>query len=128
MPRPKKCRRVGSLPSVDTFGPLGSPMNRCEAIKMNVDEYETIRLIDKEHLTQEECAKQMGVSRTTVQGIYDAARTKVAEALVEGKSLHICGGHYELCGECCTAKCKEQCTEQDTCKKHGPGVINIDDE
>jgi predicted DNA-binding protein (UPF0251 family) len=52
---------------------------------MTIDEYETIRLIDLEKLTQEECATQMNISRTTVQGIYDVARKKIAESLVNGK-------------------------------------------
>ena len=41
---------------------------------MTVDEYEAIRLIDLLGFTQEECAKQMSVARTTVQGIYAEAR------------------------------------------------------
>jgi len=64
---------------------------------MTVDEYEAIRLIDLEGLTQEECAKQMNVARTTVQGIYAEARKKLARSLVDGKILLIEGGEYRLC-------------------------------
>lgn len=56
-----------------------------ERIIMAVDEYETIRLIDLAGYTQEECAAQMGIARTTVQGIYNDARRKLADALVNGK-------------------------------------------
>lgn len=66
---------------------------------MTVDEYETIRLIDNEGYTQEECAQQMNVARTTVTGIYAQARRKLARALVEGLRLVISGGEYRLCGD-----------------------------
>ncbi len=66
---------------------------------MSVDEYETIRLIDLEGYNQEECAKQMNVARTTVQGIYARARVKIAKSLVNGKALVINGGNYQLCDD-----------------------------
>jgi predicted DNA-binding protein (UPF0251 family) len=64
---------------------------------MQLDEYETIRLIDLEGLTQEECAEQMDVARSTVQGIYISARKKLADSLINGKLLLIEGGQYHLC-------------------------------
>ncbi|MBS4534158.1 DUF134 domain-containing protein [Clostridium sp. D2Q-14] len=97
MPRPRKWRKVCCLPENDRFGPLGMPKNRDEIINMTVDEYETIRLIDLEGLTQAECSEQMNIARTTVQGIYREARKKLAESLVKGKILKIEGGEYKIC-------------------------------
>lgn len=97
MPRPRKWRKVCALPDNKRFGPLDSPADAANAVNMTVDEYETIRLIDLEGFTQEECANQMNISRTTVQGIYDEARRKLAESLVNGKVLYIEGGEYQLC-------------------------------
>ena len=101
MPRPKKCRRICALPRCSSFGPLeGAADGRVE---MAVEEYEAIRLIDLLGCTQEECAAQMGVARSTVQQVYDTARRRLAQALVEGRCLHISGGDYVLCprGEEC---------------------------
>lgn len=97
MPRPRKWRNVCSLPGNSRFGPLDSPANTHNYVSLTVDEYETIRLIDLEGLTQEECADQMNIARSTVQGIYDRARKRVAEFLVDGKILKIEGGDYQLC-------------------------------
>ncbi len=95
MPRPTKLRRVCHFPDHLEFAPRN--VSDKEPIVLTVDEFETIRLIDKESLSQEECGLQLGVARTTVQKIYDTARKKLAEALVSGLPLTINGGDFRLC-------------------------------
>ena len=104
MPRPKKCRRICALPRWDRFGPLDAGGQG--RITMAVEEYEAIRLIDLLGCTQEECAGQMGVARSTVQQVYDAARKKLARSLVEGARLVIDGGDYEVSpkGDACAGR------------------------
>ncbi|AEV29155.1 putative DNA-binding protein [Sphaerochaeta pleomorpha str. Grapes] len=123
MPRPRKWRNVCCLPLNNRFGPIGSPLDQDHAIYMTVDEYETIRLIDLEGFTQEQCANQMHVARTTVQGIYDIARQKLAQSLVNGKVLFIEGGEYHLCdgqgpgctsGYCHRHRCNRNVAETET--------------
>lgn len=97
MPRPRKWRKVCCLPDSNRFGPLNAPADQEYFVTMTVDEYETIRLIDLEDFTQEECANQMNIARTTVQRIYNDARKKLAGVIVKGKVLRIEGGDYELC-------------------------------
>ena len=92
MPRPCKQRRVCGHPPCGRFGPAGQDAG--PEVVMGVDEFEAIRLIDLEGLTQEECAAQMNVARTTVQAIYAQARVKLARCLVGGCALSIRGGDY----------------------------------
>ncbi len=96
-----KERKVCCLPETDLFGPLNRRAFGDVEIVMSVEEYETIRLIDKEGLMQEECAERMNVARTTVQRIYINARKKIADAIVDGKILKIEGGSYKLCEDDC---------------------------
>ncbi len=115
MPRPRKKRLVCCLPENVCFGPIDcpdryrnmsmkraakdetSPNGKASYVVMTIDEYETIRLIDLEGYTQEACARQMSVARTTVQAAYDAARKKIAQFVVNGKTLLISGGEYHIC-------------------------------
>jgi predicted DNA-binding protein (UPF0251 family) len=97
MARPKKYRKVCCLPASSQFGPVDIQAVQDNFVTMKIEEYETIRLIDLEGLTQEDCAKQMDIARTTVQGIYNDARKKLAESLINGKMLRIEGGNYKLC-------------------------------
>ena len=96
MARPRKCRRVCQFPLFRSFAPWGEAFPTQEII-LTVDEYEAIRLIDREGLSQEECGRHMEVARTTVQQIYADARKKLADMLVEGRPLRIAGGDYLLC-------------------------------
>lgn len=95
MPRSAKCRRVCQMPAHCRFVPeqpvQGAP------VALAVEEYEAVRLVDFQGLTQEEAAAQMGVARATVQRIYAQARQKLAVFLVEGRPLQIGGGSYTLC-------------------------------
>ena len=94
MPRPKRCRRICSYPNFWSFSPEG--IKTPETIVFMLDEFEAIRLIDYQKLTQEECASAMGVSRATITSIYESARYKLADAMVNGKRIRITGGSYRI--------------------------------
>ena len=121
MPRPRKCRRVCRLPENEGFLPL-SPGAARQPVILNVDEYEAIRLIDLEGLSQEECGEYMGIARTTVQQIYSSGRKKLAQALVEGLPLRIAGGNFSLCDgterRCCHRNCH---------RRQGGSLKNVED-
>ena len=80
MPRKQRCRWIDSYPDHWSFSP--AEPSESGPVVMSLDEYEAIRLLDHLGLTQEACAARMGVARTTVTAIYDSARKKLADALV----------------------------------------------
>lgn len=118
MPRPKKCRKVCCLPPISQFVPAGEDVSCRETVVMTVDEYETVRLIDNEGFSQEECSGYMNIARTTVQQIYDGARKKIAHALVDGLPLKIEGGDYRLCDG------KERYCGCGGCRRHRLGYMD----
>ncbi len=95
MARPSRCRKICLEPAYGGFAPKGGETDG--KITLSVDEYETVRLIDLEHFTHGQAAEQMGISRTTVTAIYESARAKLADCIVNGKCLEICGGNYNIC-------------------------------
>ena len=100
MARPRKCRKICQVPRTLAFVPAGGEDRDggdAPAVCLSLDEYEAIRLIDREGMSQEECGELMQVARTTVQQIYTSARRKLAQMLVEGRPLAIGGGDYILC-------------------------------
>ena len=99
------------------------------AVELTLEEYETIRLIDWLDCTQEQCADQMEVARTTVQAVYNSARKKLADCLVNGKRLEIRGGNYQLCpdgGNCCGKNCEKRGCRRRRCNNKPGGDCNED--
>lgn len=95
MPRPTKKRIIHGLPQFNEFSAEISTEEN--PVYLTIDEYETIRLIDWMGLKQEECGKQMQIARTSVTAVYDSARHKIADALINGRKLYITGGNYSIC-------------------------------
>ena len=98
MSRRAKSRRVCKLPEVKEFVPVTASEEKLPIV-LTVDEYEAVRLIVKEGFSQEVCSMYMQVARTTVQRIYNNARKKMADSLVEGRPLRIEGGDFWICGD-----------------------------
>ena len=92
MPRPRKCCYIAQPPAVAGMRPVGGDSVAPEAVTLRYDEYEAIRLIDHQGLTQAAAAERMGISRPTCTRLYDRARHTLAAALVEGRPLRIEGG------------------------------------
>lgn len=95
MPRPQRCRRICQEPEYNRFSSEG--ITKEQPVRLSIDEFEVIRLVDYEKKTHEQCAVQMDISRTTVTEIYESARYKIADCLMNGKDLLISGGNYRLC-------------------------------
>ena len=96
MPRPRKRRRVWHEPRPAIFKPVGVPLDQLKSITLLHDELEALRLVDLDGRYQEEAARQMNVSRSTLQRIVNEARYKVVQALTEGAALHIEGGTFRV--------------------------------
>lgn len=95
MPRRKRYRRLLAPPSIKGLSVYG-PKNRSEQVILYFEEYEAIKLLDYDNLTQEEAAVCMDISRPTLTRIYESARNKVARSMVEGKDLVIRGGNFQF--------------------------------
>jgi predicted DNA-binding protein (UPF0251 family) len=130
MTRPCKCRRISGQPRSFLFKPCGISFRELHQTCLTLDELEAIRLADLEELYQEEAALRMGVSRQTFGNIIRSAHGKIADALVNAKSLKIAGGVVRLdtqrfrCGRCRNRWAASSDQEKAiTCPKcHGNGI------
>jgi uncharacterized protein len=92
MPRPCKRRRVRGRPNSSYFKPAGVRMIELEENILTMPEFEAIRLVDSEEISQEEAGKQMQISQSTLSRILKSGRSKIADAIVTGKAIKIEGG------------------------------------
>ncbi len=140
MPRPKKCRHVWDEPGIDYFKPVGKRLIDLESIDLAIDEYEALRLNDKEEMTQKQAAEKMNISQPTFHRTLKNARHKVARALVEGKAIKIHGGEYKMrrgfgkppstckCPNCANtqSKIRGQPCQRTKCQKCGTMMVRGD--
>jgi predicted DNA-binding protein (UPF0251 family) len=99
MVRPRKNCRIGFNPEISYFKPRGIPLMVLEEVRLTVDEREAIRLSDLLNMSHEEAGRHMGVSRATFGRIIQRARKTVADALINGKAIHVAGGNYHVKGD-----------------------------
>jgi len=106
MPRRKRNRRIQVPPVIKGMSVFGVRGRKSNEVILLLEEYEAIRLLDYQNLTQEEAAVYMDVSRPTLTRIYEEARKKVATAFVEGRDLIFRGGdiyfdkNWYKCNDC----------------------------
>ncbi|MGV8175477.1 MAG: DUF134 domain-containing protein [Methanothrix sp.] len=103
-------RWISEVPVVRCFMPEGCP--KIEALSLNLEELEAVRLVDLLDLDQEEAAFYMGISRKALWNDLMNARHKIAAALVYGMGLRIEGGSFILRGEESQGDMAEQLRQQ----------------
>jgi predicted DNA-binding protein (UPF0251 family) len=89
MPRPRRFRRIWNKPGITYFKPAGVPIRQLKENKISLVELEAIRLKDLLQLEQKECAQKMDISQPTFHRLLLDTRKKIADALVNGKSINL---------------------------------------
>jgi len=56
---------------------------------LNLSEFESIRLVDLNDITQKEAGKQMQISQSTLSRILKSGRKKIADAIINSKAIKI---------------------------------------
>lgn len=105
MARPTKWRKIENIPAIPYFIPSETGNADLPEIVLLLEELEAVRMKDMEGMEQEECAQKMEVSRPTFQRILISAREKIADALINGKVIHIEGGNFTR--NICPVRCEE---------------------
>ncbi len=89
MARPRKKRRIGFDPGAIYFKPRAIPLSQIQEVNLSRGELEAIRLVDFKGYSQNKASKKMNVSQSTLQRSLASARSKIAEALTEGKAIRV---------------------------------------
>jgi len=89
MPRPCKQRRVRGRPNSSYFKPAGIRMIDLDEVELSLSEFEAIRLIDYEGVSQTDAGIKMDISQPTLSRILSASRKKISDAIINGKAIKI---------------------------------------
>ena len=90
--RPKKQRFIQQIPPVSQFIPSIPPhlaFPKKPPVYISYDEFEALRLVDYEGLSQEEAGIRMNISRGTIWRLVQSARKKIITALLESRAISI---------------------------------------
>ena len=98
--RPRLNRSLEGGPSPRCYAPQCSPSEETAMVSILSEEIAVLSLIDLQGLEQEQAAAVLGVSRKTVWRDLHDARRKIAEALVNGRTLEVAGCQQRLNGLC----------------------------
>ncbi len=99
--RPRVRRTIEGEGTYRCYAPLCPAGEReHEMVFLLPEEVEVLRLVDLEGLDQEAAATLLGVSRKTAWRDLHEARRKVADALVNGKTIGIAGCARQKRGAC----------------------------
>mgnify|MGYP002640881114 CR=1 FL=1 len=89
MPRPCVRRRVRGQPNSSYFKPAGVRMIDLKESLLAMPEFEAIRLVDYENISQEKAGKSMQISQSTLSRVLKSGRKKIADAIINGKAIKI---------------------------------------
>ena len=106
MSRRKSLRKVLEPPGFSGYKPYGCREQGSGYVELLYEEYEAIKLTNYYLKPHHEACEVMGVSRATFARIYESARRKIAQALVETKEIKALTGNayldkdWFLCHDC----------------------------
>jgi len=96
MVRPRRERRISFQPDVTYFKPAGVPMSELKETVLSFSELEALRLLNIEEIEQNNAAKKMNISQSTLSRLVQSARKKLTNALIEGHAIKIEGGNFKM--------------------------------
>ena len=98
--RPRMSRSLKGGPAARCYAPQCNTEPEGEGVLMLPEEMAALNLIDLQQLEQEQAASVLGVSRKTIWRDIHEARKKIADALINGKTIQMAGCTRSLEGHC----------------------------
>lgn len=108
-------RSLKGGPAMRCYAPQCESDKKGEVVSLLPEEMAALSLIDLQQMEQEQAAAVLGVSRKTIWRDIHEARRKIADALINGKTIQVAE---------CTRKLEGLCPKKNDnlCPKIGGGV------
>ena len=96
MPRQKRSRLILNPPSIKGMSAFGIQKRSSEKVSLYFEEYQAIKLLDYEGMTQEQAAVHMTVFRPTHNAYLRDSQTKSSQSTNRRERLVIRGGKFHF--------------------------------